>query len=151
MSLLNDQDRCAVAHALYDAGFKPTWSSDVADNLIAGYGDMDKHGEFIYPLYVVNGEVKDWPYVKARLRVEEQLENAQDVFAGFEDLDIHDGDYIKFEGEFYKARYEAPDLFSFISINGKFQLQGEAHEHLSIADWNDYFVFDKVTVFERDE
>ena len=151
MTQLNMQDRTAVAHALYDAGFKPDWSSDIADNLISGFGTIWKDGEFQYPLYVINGKIQDWGWVKGRLRVEENLENAQDVFAGFENLELHDGDYIKVEGEFYEARYEAPDLFSFISVNGKFQLQGEAEAHLSIADWNDYFVFDKVTVFERDE
>lgn len=152
MTKLNHQDRVAVGYALYDAGFPCSWSTDVMDALIAGFGDFHKDGDFEYPVYVESGKVANWVDVKRYLKIEEALDQAQDVFAGFEDLNIHDGQFITFEGEYYKARYEGPDLFSFTKVDGTCGLQNdEGRNHLSIEEWNDCFVFDKVNVFEQDE
>ena len=41
-------DKIAIAEALWLAGFKPCYSSDVCDTLIAGYGNLDY--DFEYPL-----------------------------------------------------------------------------------------------------
>lgn len=152
MSQLNAQDRTAVAYALYDAKFDESWSSDVSEYLIAGYGDFHKDGDFMYPLYVVKGLVVPWEEVKAHLRTEERMSAAQDVFAGFEDLDVIDGDFIKFEGEFYRARYEGPSLFAFVSSDGKYGLQDEnGIAHMPISEWNDLFLYDKTFVYEQDQ
>lgn len=160
MSLLHEHDRLAVGHALYDAGFVPSWSTDVMDTMIAGFGGFHKDGTFVYPLYLSNDEVQAWDYVKRMLRIEEKFENAQDVYAGFEDLLVQHGDCIKFEG----ARYYASTwdggmqvdgarkiLVTFISPCGTHQLQSDSGERaLTVDEWNDFFVYDKVSVFERD-
>lgn len=150
-SQLNPQDRAAVAYALYDAQFGCSWSTDLADNLIAGYGDFHKDGEFMYPLHVVKGEVLPWESVKRYLGTEERMEHAQDVFAGFSDLDVREGDFIKYEGEFYRAHLDEDGLIGFRSTDGKFGLQSEQGEiYLLTEEWNDLFLFDKLFVYERD-
>lgn len=50
------EDRIAIAYALYNAGFKPYYSSNIAEELIAGFGQLD--WDFEYPLDLdQNGKV----------------------------------------------------------------------------------------------
>ena len=54
---LDIDDKIAIAEALWLAGFKPCYSSDVCGELIAGYGNLDY--DFEYPLYLdKNGNVE---------------------------------------------------------------------------------------------
>lgn len=45
---LPPDDKIAIAEALWLAGFEPSYSHNVFDVLIAGYGDLDY--DFEYPL-----------------------------------------------------------------------------------------------------
>lgn len=151
-SKLNPQDRTAVAYALYDAQFGCSWSTDLADNLIAGYGDFHKDGEFMYPLHVVQGEVLPWENVKRYLHSEEMMENAQDVFAGFSDMDVRAGDFIKYEGEFYRAVVDEDGRFAFQVSDGSGGLQTEEGDiYMPLTEWNDHFLFDKLFVYDQED
>lgn len=44
------EDRLVVGYALYEAGFPLTYSCNICDELIAGYGEVDY--EFEYPVWV---------------------------------------------------------------------------------------------------
>lgn len=48
--MLTEDDKVAIAEALYLAGFEPSYSTGAADNLIAGYGKLN--WDFEYPLYL---------------------------------------------------------------------------------------------------
>lgn len=50
MSKLEFSDRMAIGYALYDAGFKPGFSSDLCNQFTAGFGSLDYYGEWEYPL-----------------------------------------------------------------------------------------------------
>lgn len=54
---LNECHRLAIAKALYDAGFKPSWSS-LEDFLLAGYGDLNF--DFRYPLILDDNKVAEY-------------------------------------------------------------------------------------------
>lgn len=63
---MNLSDAYTVAYALYDAGFKPHFSTDVTDALVAGYGDLNY--DFQYPLMLdTDNQIIAWPHVRARL------------------------------------------------------------------------------------
>lgn len=54
--MLEYEDEIAIAEALYLAGFKPNYSHNICDELIAGYGKLDY--DFQYPLMLTDaGEV----------------------------------------------------------------------------------------------
>jgi hypothetical protein len=40
----------AVADRMYKAGVKPSFSTGICKRLTAGYGKLDQHGYFQYPL-----------------------------------------------------------------------------------------------------
>lgn len=54
MKELVEEDRIAIAEALYLAGFKPYYSSNIAEQLICGYGKLD--WDFQYPLMLNKNE-----------------------------------------------------------------------------------------------
>jgi len=67
---LGFDDCMCIAYALYDAGFVPAWSSDIAENIICGYGDSPTG--FKYELLVNHTaddgyEIVPWPAVKDAL------------------------------------------------------------------------------------
>uniref|UniRef100_A0AB39CEC4 Uncharacterized protein n=1 Tax=Pseudomonas phage HRDY3 TaxID=3236930 RepID=A0AB39CEC4_9VIRU len=55
------EDRMCIAYALFDTGFAPAWSTNFADELIAGYGE-DTYG-FKYELLVIREEADKWGIV----------------------------------------------------------------------------------------
>lgn len=44
------EDRLSIGYALFEAGFKPTYSTSITDDLIAGYGELDY--DFEYPVWL---------------------------------------------------------------------------------------------------
>lgn len=155
-SKLIEVDRIAVAYALYDSGCIPSWSTNVADQLIAGYGELE--GDFEYPLYLIDGGIQQWKDVKGWLKTEEEMSHAIDVIN--DDVEnVKDGGYIIFEGDVFKGHaYEWPNhgtpttTFEFISPDGKQQLQTkEGYSVLILSDWHLFFAADGVVVCDVDE
>lgn len=63
--MLTAADKISIAEALYLAGFKPNYSSNICDVLIAGYGILDY--DFEYPLCLdSNGDVEICFQVKTK-------------------------------------------------------------------------------------
>tara|TARA_B100002019_G_C21172067_1_gene548979 strand:+ start:549 stop:755 length:207 start_codon:yes stop_codon:yes gene_type:complete len=46
-----------IANHWYKDGKLPTYSNDIGGNLTAGYGRVDYHGYFEYPLVVENDKI----------------------------------------------------------------------------------------------
>lgn len=158
-SKLVEHDRIAIAHALYDAKFPPSWSTDGSDFTIAGYGELNN--EFEYPLYLIDGVVQDWTDVRGWLKTEEAMANAIDVITG--DIeDVKDGGYILIEScEIFKAyastftnkiSHVTTEVFEFISPDGTQQLQtDDGYTCLILSDWFTYFAADSVLVCDVDD
>lgn len=138
MNLTTEQDRIAIAHALYDAGFPPSFSHNEAEIMIAGYGTLDH--DFHYPLYLIDNKIQKWEDVRGWLIIEDKMEHAR--FAGSVDMlkaGIYDGDYVVFHGEFFRAKrvVYAQTLFEFISHGGSEILQCQDGEtQLTEMGWN---------------
>lgn len=156
-SKLIEVDRIAVAYALYDSGCVPSWSTNIADHLIAGYGELES--DFEYPLYLIDGEIQKWEDVKGWLKTEEEMSHAIDVIN--DDVEnVKDGGYILFEGEIFKA-HQGPEwsnhgtpttTFEFISPDGKEQLQTDGGwTSVPLSDWHLFFAANEVNVYSVDE
>lgn len=156
-SKLIEVDRIAVAYALYDSGCVPSWSSNVADQLIAGFGELDH--DFEYPLYLIDGEIQPWADVKGWLKTEEEMSHAIDVIN--DDVErVKDGGYILFEGDVFKAHARTwtthevtpTTTFEFISPDGKQQLQTDTgFLAMPLHDWHLFFASDSVVVCDTDD
>lgn len=67
MTTLVISDAIAVAYALFDAGFKPCYSSSICESLTAGYGKLHEYGDWEYPLVldsVDDTSITPWEVVK---------------------------------------------------------------------------------------
>ncbi len=62
MNKLNLLDRVSIGYALFDAGFPPSYSSDLCHSLTVGYGELSCEGVWQYPLFVENLDLHPYAY-----------------------------------------------------------------------------------------
>lgn len=58
------EDRLFIGYALFEAGFTPSYSTNIADELIAGFGELD--WDFEYPVFVDSETCKVISFEKVR-------------------------------------------------------------------------------------
>lgn len=132
------EDQQAVAYALFDAGFEPEWSHNVADMLTAGY-TCNEYGSFVYPLSLYDdGTVVEWEKVKA---ANKQIERENDAVNFYEaDLEaMAFGDYVRFNSTIFEAvavpKNHRENAIGFVSLDQDFCIATPKQSSCSLEDW----------------
>lgn len=132
------EDQQAVAYALYDAGFPPEWSHNMADMLTAGYTCND-YGSFVYPLSLYeDGTVVPWEKVKA---ANKQIERENDAVNFYEaDLEtMNFGDYVRFNSTVFEAvavpKNHRENNIGFVSLDQDFCIATPTYSSCSLEMW----------------